>query len=225
MQTEILWAGTPGAIMRAARVLGEGGLVAFPTDTVYGVGSSPFLPAAIERLFAVKGRPLEKAIPILLPDARRMRTVASEIPDAAWILAERFWPGALTIIVPKAPQLPDVLCAGGPSVAVRVPDLAVARILIVAAGGAVAATSANISGDPPALTPKEALAALDGRIDLLIDGGHVPGGVASTVVDLTGSAPRVLRPGPISMEAIEQALSRASGHIKEPTDGIGSPRQ
>jgi L-threonylcarbamoyladenylate synthase len=210
MRTEILGAENAEAIRRAARVLDEGGLVAFPTDTVYGVGSSPLLPEGIRRLYVAKERPLDKAIPILLADAEGMRVVANDIPDEAWILAERFWPGALTLIVPKARLLPDVLCAGGPSVAVRVPDHLVARALIAAAGGAVAATSANMSGEPPALTAEEALAALEGRIHLLVDGGRVPGGVASTVLDLTGQAPRVLRPGPIGLEDIERALAGAS---------------
>ena len=210
MRTTVLNAEVIQAIERASSALLRGELVVFPTDTVYGVGAHPFMPEAVAQLYRAKKRPLEKAIPLLLANANELSRVARDIPDAAWALAARFWPGGLTIILPRAPHLPDIVCAGGNTIAVRVPDHPVALALIAASGGAVAATSANLSGDPPALTAEEARAALDGKIHLILDGGHVPGGVASTILDLTSMPPRVLRPGPISEQDIKAFLGASS---------------
>jgi len=197
----------PADIAQAVDVLRQGGIVAFPTDTVYGVGADVRQPEAIAALYEVKERPLSKAIPVLLARAEDLCSVAREVPKSAWRLAEQFWPGALTLVVRRSPSLPSILTAGGSTVAVRVPDHPVVRALIEGLGAPLAATSANISGQPSSVTADDVLAQLGGRIALILDGGPCPGGRSSTVVDLTTTPPRVLRPGPISAEQIRAALS------------------
>lgn len=195
-----------GDIHRAAEVLRAGGLVAFPTDTVYGIGAWMALPAAVERLYLVKERPRDKAIPLLLPHAAALTEIASSIPAAAYVLAAHFWPGALTMVVRRTLAVPDAVTAGGDTVAVRVPDHPVAQALLVALDAPLAATSANLSSLPAPDTAEGALAQLDGRIDLLLDGGRCPGGLASTVIDLTVQPPRILRQGGISAEVLADLL-------------------
>ena len=192
-----LGANDPAAIAAAAEQLRRGLPVALPTDTVYGVGVLPFDAAAIDRIYAIKGRPAEKGIPVLLGDVADVAYVAGILPPAAAALMAHFWPGPLTLVVPRSPDLPANLSPDD-TVAVRVPDHAVARALIRAAGGAVAATSANVSGQPPALTADEVLAALGGRVAAVLDDGPSPGGVASTVVDCTVDPPLIRRAGPLS---------------------------
>ena len=206
MQTEIMPTTHPRAIEVALQLLNSGGLVAFPTDTVYGLGAPAFLPRGVTRIYAVKGRPRTKAIPILLKGADTMAKVAEDIPLEAWLLAEKFWPGPLTMVLRRKSAVPKVVTAGGPGVAVRVPDHQFALSLIEAAGGALAATSANRSGQPDPVTAEEVLGHLGGRIDLILDGGRCPGGIPSTVVDLTASQPTVLRVGAIEREQLEEAL-------------------
>ena len=190
-------AADPAAIDKVADLLRRGLPVVFPTDTVYGVGVLPFDAAALSQLYAAKGRPTEKGIPVLLGDVADVAHVAGVIPLAAAALMAHFWPGPLTLVVPRRAGLPANLSPDD-TVAVRVPDHAVARALIRAAGGAVAATSANVSGQPPARSADEALAELDGRVAAVLDDGLSPGGVASTVVDCTSERPVVLRVGPLS---------------------------
>lgn len=197
MQTVILDALKPEDIAEASRLLVAGELVAFPTDTVYGVGASIASDAAIRRLFDAKERMLDKGIPILLAEASNVDQVATGISELARIFMAQFWPGPLTIIVPRRPELPAVLAPGN-SVAVRVPDHDLARRFIRASGGAVAATSANVSGHRPALSASEALAALGGRIAAVLDGGAVHVGQASTIVDCTVNPPKIIRQGPIA---------------------------
>ena len=216
MKTISLRADHRDAIGQAAAALLRGELVAFPTDTVYGVGAHPFMPEAIAGLYRAKERSLDKAIPLLLASVDELPRVARDIPDHAWALARRFWPGALTIILPGARDLPDILCAGGDTVALRVPDHPVAMALIAAAGGAVATTSANLSGDPPALTAEEAESALAGKVHIILDDGLVPGGMASTILDLTATPPRLLRAGPISESDLLSFLE--SGERQEDND-------
>jgi release factor glutamine methyltransferase len=191
----------------AARILAEGGLVAFPTDTVYGVGAHAFQPDAVERIYTAKIRPRDKAIPILLARAEDVDLVAEAISGIAQFLAERFWPGGLTLVLPKKASLPDVVSAGGPTVAVRVPDHPVVRALITALGAPLAATSANLSGHTSPVTAQEVEAELGGRIELILDGGRCPGGVPSTVLDLSTDPPTVLRAGAIAVEEIKAALA------------------
>ena len=197
MTTLRLDAADPAAIDKVADLLRRGLPVVFPTDTVYGVGVLPFDAAALSQLYAAKGRPTEKGIPVLLGDVADVAHVAGVIPLAAAALMAHFWPGPLTLVVPRRAGLPANLSPDD-TVAVRVPDHAVARALIRAAGGAVAATSANVSGQPPARSADEALAELDGRVAAVLDDGPSPGGVASTVVDCTSERPVVLRVGPLS---------------------------
>ncbi|MBN1933822.1 MAG: threonylcarbamoyl-AMP synthase [Anaerolineae bacterium] len=187
----------PADISCAVQTLQKGGLVAFPTDTVYGVGAHAFVPEAVSKLYEAKIRPPDKAIPLLISDANLLPQVARNIPQAAYELATRFWPGALTLVLRRTPTVSDEITAGGDTVGVRVPDHPVAQALLGALGAPLAATSANLSGRMPAVDAEEVLAQLAGRIDLLLDGGICPGGVASTVLDLTVSPIRVLRAGPL----------------------------
>lgn len=199
---------TPQAIAtaarEAARVLRAGGLVVLPTDTVYGVASA-IDTAAIDRIFAAKQRPPERAVPVLLADAGAASLVTSDFPLAAQRLAARFWPGPLTIAVPRRDDLPLNLTQL-PTVGVRVPDHAAGRAVLAAAGGALAVTSANRSDAPPACTVEDAIAALGEQVALYLDGGPCPGGVPSTVIALEGGEPRVLRAGPIRESALRAAL-------------------
>jgi L-threonylcarbamoyladenylate synthase len=190
-------------IARAAALLRGGELVAFPTDTVYGVGAVVWDVAAVEKLYIAKLRALDKAIPVLLADPADVALVACDLSAAARRLAERFWPGPLTLIVPRAAAVPDAVTAGGATVAVRVPDHALARALIRTAAAPLATTSANLSSQPAAATAQEVTAQLAGRVALILDGGRCPGGVASTVVDVTGATPVILRPGPITLDQIK----------------------
>lgn len=197
LKTSYLRTGRSAAIVEAAACLRRGLPVVFPTDTVYGVGVMPFDEAAIERLYVVKGRPAEKGIPILLSDPKYLELVAGTIPPVAQSLIERFWPGPLTLIVPRAPDLPDIISPND-TIAVRIPNHDIARALIREAGGAVATSSANLSGREPARTGEAALAALQGLVAAVLDDGPSPGDQPSTIVDCTSMRPVVLRTGPLS---------------------------
>jgi L-threonylcarbamoyladenylate synthase len=202
MKTEIIHS---SEVARALKVLDGGGLVAFPTDTVYGVGALAFDGKAVESIYAAKDRPVEKAIPILIADLDDLSKVtASPLPPMAIKLASRFWPGPLTLVLPKVSSLPEAVSATD-TVAIRVPDHEVARALLRAAGP-MAVTSANISGQASPSTAEEVFAQLGGRIPLIIDGGRTPGGVPSTLVDCTGEAPKILREGPIALEELLAVL-------------------
>jgi L-threonylcarbamoyladenylate synthase len=207
METKVLPAGEE-AIGVAARILAWDGLVAFPTDTVYGVGAHAFQPDAVERIYVAKIRPRDKAIPILLAQADDLALIAEGITETAWLLAERFWPGGLTLVLPKRASVPNVVSAGGPTVAVRVPDHPLPLALMAALRAPLAATSANISGHPSPVTAQEVETELGGRIELILDGGQCPGGVPSTVLDLTTDPPAVLRAGAIAVEEIKAALAK-----------------
>lgn len=201
MKTQILPA---SEISSALDVLQRGGIVAFPTDTVYGVGATAFDNAAIESIYLAKDRPVEKAIPVLIGDMSDLDDIAENIPDMALRFAARFWPGPLTCVVPKKPTLPPAISATS-TVAVRIPDHPDARALLRAAGP-MAVTSANISGQPSPSTAQEVYDQLNGRIPLILDGGPTPGGIPSTLVDCTGSEPVILREGPISLDDLLSAL-------------------
>ena len=200
MNTEIFSTQDPLALPRALEILQLGGLVAFPTDTVYGVGALAFDGAAVEKIYVAKGRLVEKAIPVLIGDAVDLVKVSAEVPEIAQKLAARFWPGPLTLLVPKHPELPEAVSATA-TVGVRIPDHPVARALLRQAGP-MAVTSANLSGQPSPSSVQEVLAQLGGRIALILDGGKTTGGVPSTVVDCNGLEPQVLRAGPISISEI-----------------------
>ena len=204
MKTKVLPVNHSEALPSALKILRAGGLVAFPTDTVYGLGALAFDNTAIESIYKAKDRPIEKAIPILIGDLSDLYKVSDDIPNMALRFATRFWPGPLTCIVPKKQTLPLAVSATS-TVAVRIPDHADARALLRAAG-AMAVTSANISGQPNPSTAQEVYDQLNGRIPLILDGGKTRGGVPSTLVDCTGEKPVVLREGPISLDELLAAL-------------------
>lgn len=185
-------------------MLRSGGLVAFPTDTVYGVGALAFDSEAVERVYWAKDRPVEKAIPVLLGESLQLDAVASDVPERARLLAARFWPGPLTLVVGKKRSVPRAVAAGA-TLGVRVPDHPTALALLRGAGP-MAVTSANLSGQPSAQTAAEVLEQLDGKVDLILDGGRTPGGIASTIVDCTQADLRILRLGPVSLEDLQAAL-------------------
>ncbi len=205
MKTEVLPADSPDTLPHALEVLKRGGVVAFPTDTVYGIGAMVFDAEAVARLYVAKGRPPEKAIPVLVGQTEDVSQVAAEITPSAKKLADAFWPGALTITLPKLPAVPEIVSTY-PTVGVRLPDHAIARALLILTGP-LAVTSANLSGMNSHLRAGAVLADLKGRIDLLIDGGSCPGGVPSTVVECTTEPPTILRQGPITAEMIQAVLS------------------
>lgn len=205
METIIFPADNNNAVPRALEILKRGGLVAFPTDTVYGVGALAFDAAAVESIYTAKDRPVEKAIPILIGEPEDLGKVTTKVPTIAKKLAARFWPGPLTLIVPKHSDLPDVVSAG-PTVGVRVPDHPVARALLTAAGP-MAVTSANISGQDSPTTAEGVNRQLNGRIPFILDGGETPGGVPSTVVNCLGTEPIILREGPVRMKDIQFVLA------------------
>ena len=192
----------PDHIAQAVQLLHAGGIVAFPTDTVYGVGAHGLLPAAVEKLYVAKQRPRDKAIPLLIAGVEALSQVAVDVPEVAYALAKRFWPGALTLVLRRAAHVPNAVTSGGETVAVRAPDHAVTQALIAALGAPLAATSANLSGRPAPDTAQGVLDQLRGRIDGVLDGGTCPGGIASTIVHLAVSPPAILRVGGISPQEI-----------------------
>ena len=194
----------PLAIPQALSVLQDGGLIAFPTDTIYGLAADPFNPAAIQRIFAVKGRPEEKALPVLIGSIDQLDPFVAAIDDAVSRIASRFWPGPLTIVMKKNAGLPDDL-SPYPTIGIRMPDHAPLRTLLQTTGP-LATTSANLSGGRNALSAADVREQLGGRIELVLDGGISPGSAASTVVDMTTPQLSVLRPGPISLAQLMAAL-------------------
>ena len=185
-------------------ILRQGGIVAFPTDTVYGLGAGASIPQAVERVYQVKERPQNMALPLLLSHTSQISEVAEFVPQVAWLLADKFLPGALTIVLYKAKSVLDIITAGGKTVAVRVPAHPVPVALAQGLGAPVVGTSANLSGKPSALNAGEVYSQFGDSIDLVIDGGRCPGGKESTIVDVTGEVPVVLREGAISMEELQQ---------------------
>jgi L-threonylcarbamoyladenylate synthase len=200
VKTIILRVHDPAALPRAVEVLLSGGLVAFPTDTVYGLGALAFDRKAVESIYTAKDRPVEKAIPVLIGDMEDLGKVCLEIPEIALKLADRFWPGPLTLVIPKNPELSDAVSAGA-TVGVRIPDHPVALDLLRRAGP-MAVTSANLSGQPSPNSAQEVFTQLAGRIALILDGGVTPGGIPSTVVDCTSGKPQIIRAGPIPQDEI-----------------------
>jgi L-threonylcarbamoyladenylate synthase len=190
----------------AIDILRGGGVVAVPTDTVYGLAGAMDVPGSIERLFAVKDRPAERAIAVLLADAEQA-TVLGDLPDAGRVLGLAFWPGGLTLVIAQHPDhpLPPELTGGRTTIGVRVPDHPAPRAL-AAALGPLPTTSANLSGEAELPDAVAIAARLGARLDLILDGGPARGGPASTVVDVTVTPPRILRPGAIPAEAVESAL-------------------
>ncbi len=192
----------PAVIAAAAAVLRAGGLVAFPTETVYGLGANALDAAAVQKIFAAKGRPATNPVIVHVAGTEQLASVVASWPAPTSQLIHAFWPGPLTLVLPKRPEVPDVVTAGGPTVAVRDPNHAVARALIRAAGVPLAAPSANRSTELSPTRAEHVAKSLSGRIDVILDGGPCPGGIESTVVDLTEGV-RILRPGLISAPMLE----------------------
>ncbi len=198
----VLPADAPGALAQAAAILHAGGLVCFPTDTVYGVAAHAFKPEAVERLYVVKARARDKAIPLLIGESADVAQVARDVPELANRMIARFWPGGLTIVLWAQAHVPAIVTAGAGSVAVRLPDHAVPRDLARALGAPLATTSANASGQPSPRTAAEVVAYLGNSVSLILDGGPCPGGIDSTVVDVTKPPPQIVRVGAIAAGAL-----------------------
>jgi L-threonylcarbamoyladenylate synthase len=196
-------------VRAAAAVLRRGGVVAYPTETFYALGALARDAAAVDRLARTKGRPDGKPLPLLAPDRAGVEDVAL-LEGAAARLADAFWPGPLTLVLPARPGLPGAVTAGTGTVGIRVPGSDVARALAREAGGALVSTSANLAGGPPPASPSALAPELAARLDHVLDGGPAPGGLPSTVALCEGEVLRVLRPGPVPVEALERAL-RAEG--------------
>jgi L-threonylcarbamoyladenylate synthase len=213
------------ALQDAAAVLRAGGLVAFPTETVYGLGANAFDPSAVAGIFTAKGRPATNPLIVHIDGESMLRLVAAAWPPLAAKLAGRFWPGPLTLVLLKTPVVPDVVTAGGPTVALRIPGHPVALSLIRAAGVPLAAPSANRSAKLSPTRAEHVRSGLDGRIDLILDGGPTANGIESTVLDVTGGRPVLLRPGPIPVSALEQVVGpidrRREGHSAGPLPSPG----
>ncbi|QIK38127.1 threonylcarbamoyl-AMP synthase [Caldichromatium japonicum] len=198
---------TPAQIQEAAAILRRGGVVAFPTETVYGLGADARQETAVRRVFAIKGRPADHPLIVHLASAEGLRDWAQAVPEAAWVLAERFWPGPLTLVLPRAAHVLDAVTGGQTSVALRVPAHPLALALIRAAGPLVA-PSANRFGRLSPTCAEHVKAELGKALDLILDGGPCRIGVESTILSLLDDTPRILRPGVITPEAIETVLGR-----------------
>ena len=202
-------------VEKGIAILKQGGIVAFPTDTVYGLGAWAGNQQAVERVYQVKERPRNIALPLLLARTSQISEVAEPVPQIAWLLAHKFLPGALTLVLLRANSVPDIVTAGGMTVAVRIPAHPVPVALVEGLGAPIIGTSANLSGKPSALTADDVYSQFGDKIDLVIDGGQCPGGRESTIVDVTRETPVVLREGAIALTELEQVwgsiVSRKGG--------------
>ena len=191
---------------KAAELIKSGGLVAIPTETVYGLGANGLNPDAVKKIFEAKGRPQDNPLILHIHNPEQLRDYCREVPEEAWLLAEHFWPGPLTMILPVRDCVPRTTTAGLDTVGMRCPDNAATREIIRLAGVPIAAPSANTSGKPSTTTAAHVLHDMDGKIDAIVDDGPCRVGVESTIVDLTGPVPRLLRPGGIGPELLEELL-------------------
>lgn len=228
LQSETSTETMAGSIAQAAALIRAGGLVAFPTETVYGLGANALETAAVERVFVAKGRPAHDPLIVHVTSVEWLPRVAAEIPPLAYTLAERFWPGPLTLVLRRTEAVPDGVTAGGETVAVRAPSHPVAQALLHASGVPIAAPSANRFGHTSPTTAQHVLDDLSGRIDMILDGGPTTIGVESTVLDLTVSPPVILRHGGVTTEAlrevIEEVAERTNGRREDdPPEALASP--
>jgi L-threonylcarbamoyladenylate synthase len=207
----------PAAIARAAEVIQRGGLVAFPTETVYGLGAHALNPTAVRRIFEAKGRPSTDPLIVHVAHLDQVAPLLASQPALVDLLARRFWPGPLTIVLPRSPLVPDDVTAGLETVAIRIPAHPIARALLEAAGLPIAAPSANLFSRPSPTRAAHVLDDLDGRIEMILDGGPTTVGIESTVLDLSGPVPTILRPGAVTPEMLLEVVPavelRASGKV------------
>ncbi|MBP9997265.1 MAG: threonylcarbamoyl-AMP synthase [Lachnospiraceae bacterium] len=194
------------AIKKAGQIIKEGGLVAFPTETVYGLGGDALNPGSSKKIYAAKGRPSDNPLIVHVCCMDDVAGLVKEIPESARLLADKYWPGPLTMIMNKSDRVPYETTGGLDTVAVRMPVHKTALELIKYSGGYIAAPSANISGRPSPTSAKYVIEDMDGRIEMIIDGGEVEIGLESTIVDLTGDVPMILRPGYITAQMLEETL-------------------
>ena len=208
MQTRVIPAADPDCARLAADTLKQGELVALPTETVYGLGANGLNPEAVAKIFVAKGRPNDNPLILHVADASQIETLCHSIPQSAWLLAEKFWPGPLTMVLPAKEIVPKRTTGGLSTVAVRCPDSAITREIIRLAGVPIAAPSANISGKPSTTTAEHVLHDHDGKVPVIVDGGACRVGVESTIIDLTEEPPRLLRPGGITPEQLTRVLGK-----------------
>ena len=203
MKTQLL---TPKDTGRAARILRSGGLVGIPTETVYGLGANGLDPLAVRSIFQAKGRPQDNPLILHIPDPSWLELYCRDIPEAAWRLARRFWPGPLTMVLRRDPAVPDEVTAGLDTVGMRCPAHELCRAVIEVAGVPVAAPSGNTSGRPSPTSVADMLEDMNGKIDAILDGGSCQVGVESTIIDMTAATPRLLRPGGVPLEELRAVL-------------------
>lgn len=191
-------------LQQAVSILREGGVIAYPTDTVYGLGADAFNEKASTRIYRIKQRPLTQPFPLLIADESELADLTTGIPEIAKSMVKHFWPGGLTLVVWKSSSLPDWLTAGGDTIAVRIPDHPLALALIRGLGSPLIGTSANLSGLPSVASAEEVRAQLGHEVDFVLDGGLCPGGIESTVIDVTGEVPIIIREGAVSGDEIDK---------------------
>ena len=206
-------------ITRAGEILRAGGLVAFPTETVYGLGADALNEQAAKKIYAAKGRPSDNPLIVHIADMEALPLIVKRIPEAARRLADKYWPGPLTMIFEKADCVPKETTGGLNTVAVRMPADRIARAMITAAGGYVAAPSSNRSGRPSPTTARHVIEDMDGRVEMIIDGGDTQIGLESTIIDLTGGKPEILRPGSVTEEMVKEAIGSVETQGAVPEDG------
>ena len=203
MKTQLL---TPKDIGKAAQILRSGGLVGIPTETVYGLGANGLDRLAVRSIFQAKGRPQDNPLILHIPDPSWLELYCRDIPETAWKLARRFWPGPLTMVLRRDPVVPDEVTAGLDTVGMRCPAHELCRAVIEAAGVPVAAPSGNTSGRPSPTSVADMLEDMNGKIDAILDGGNCQVGVESTIIDMTADPPRLLRPGGVPLEELRAVL-------------------
>ncbi len=205
--TPVLSIKDPDAIPAAKKIIENQGLIVFPTDTIYGVAADAHSAKGVQRIYAAKERSEDKALPVLIGDLTQLEDLVLFVTEEVRLIAEHFWPGALTLILPKSSDVPAEL-SPYPTIGIRMPDLAFTLSLLKQTGP-LAATSANISGGPNPVTARDVLNQLDGRVDLILDGGATPGPAASTVVDASGPALKILREGPVALADLQALINEA----------------